>query len=71
MSDYTNFPIFVEKQLQTEYLEGTISNGGEFWLQINCAHHQTLQVSNYSLVVVKTKMSRLSQLRKKMNEFRR
>ena len=51
MSEYPNFSIFVEKQLQLEYQEGAISNGGEYWLQINCANNQNIQVRKYSLRV--------------------
>ena len=50
-SDYYNFSVFVEKKLQLEYQGGLISSGDEYWLRINCADNETLQVSNYSLGV--------------------
>ena len=43
--------VFVEKKLQLEYQGGLISSGDEYWLRINCADNETLQVSNYSLGV--------------------
>ena len=52
MSTFPNFCIFVEKKLQFEYQEGAISDGKEYWLQINCAKNESLQVISSCILLL-------------------
>ena len=46
MTDYSNFPIFIEPELKHAYQEQSIRKRNEYWLQINCVDGQYLDVSN-------------------------
>jgi hypothetical protein len=45
MTNYSNFPIFIEPELKHVYQEHSIRKGNDYWLQINCADGQHLDVS--------------------------